>query len=1253
MRLSIGLKLAFWLGLFGTLSSGLTGYYVYQRSRALLIDSAKEKLLTATRDSAQRFDAALKATVADVDFLAGLALNRAILEAEPTTKPTMDKARLAEIFSGLLVSHPEYSQIRLIDSRHFGLETVRADRDQSGVKVIEAPHLQEKNHFPYVFETAALPAGQVYISEINLNQELGTHLGYGQPTIRVAAPVKSAAGTTLGVLVINVDLADLFKRLRDSYSGDSYPLLVNRRGDYLIHPDPAKAFSFERGRPVRIQNDIPDTAPLLNGSSRIAVLSDTAVSALGVPYLAAFARQDYGAASEGRFVVLGLYTPLDVVSIGSKTLSLQVIRIALSLSLLVSLVSLLLAKMLAKPLQAMTKAIGQFQLGLPLADIPVDRNDEIGHLARLFRALAEQLNGQIAEIHASEAKLHAILNNAPVGIWLVDTNGRYAFVNQTFCQALGIPESRFLHTSALDELLGTDMAARFEAADQRCLSGGLAPHLSQEQLTFVDGESHSLEISRTKLLGLKGEVLGIIGIATDISDRKHAADRERAHNRVLERLAKSLPLADILEAVVEGIETQNPALLCSILLLDAEGSHLLVGAAPHLPEFYNCALHGLRIGFGVGSCGTAAVTGDRVIIEDIQSHPYWTPYRELAAKAGLASCWSEPVRDAGGKLLGTLTIYQRQPALPTPRDLQMTEQAANLTGIAIEHCRANEELRLASLVYQNSSEAMAVTDALGSILAINPAFSAITGYTPAEVIGQNYNILNSDRQDYHFYQTMWHAINASGHWKGEIWNRRKNGEVFVQWLTVNTIFNEDGSPHRRVALFSDITEKKQTEELIWTQANFDPLTGLPNRRMFHDRLDQELKKAHRTGRALALIFLDLDRFKEINDTLGHDMGDLLLKDAAQRLLRCVRESDTVARLGGDEFTIILGELDDTEHVERIVVNLLQKLAEPFQLKAKVAYLSASIGITLFPKDGDKIHVLIKNADQAMYAAKHQGRNRYCYFTPSMQEAAQIRMEIAGDLRGALGADQFQLYYQPIVDLATGVVYKAEALLRWQHPLRGWVSPAEFVPIAEDIGIINEIGDWVFKQAAERAKLWRQRFHADFQISINKSPVQFHDTNQTQRDWPEHLRQLGLPGAGIIVEITEGLLLDASNDVKEQLLSFRDNGIQVALDDFGTGYSSLAYLKKFDIDYLKIDRSFVSNLGPESSDRVLCEAIIAMAHKLGMKVVAEGIETEEQHRILVESGCDFGQGFLFSQALPAEAFEARLAGGPAEFISISV
>lgn len=465
---------------------------------------------------------------------------------------------------------------------------------------------------------------------------------------------------------------------------------------------------------------------------------------------------------------------------------------------------------------------------------------------------------------------------------------------------------------------------------------------------------------------------------------------------------------------------------------------------------------------------------------------------------------------------------------------------------------------------------------------------------------------------------------------------RRDGSEFPIELTISE--HHYAGKYEFTAFIRDITRRKMSSEQLLQLAHFDTITNLPNRVLFYDRLKQEIKKRQRVKLPLAVLLLDLDHFKEVNDTLGHDIGDILLKEVAQRLNVCVRDADTVARLGGDEFTLILSSIEDNSVIERLANKILQQLSEPFKLKDDVVYISASIGITLYPEDAQTIEELLKNADQAMYEAKKQGRNRFSYFTASMQAAAKARASLASDLRLAIAGNQFIMLYQPIIDFADYSIRKAEALIRWQHPVRGLVSPAEFIPIAEETGLIVEIGDWVFQQAAMQVQKWREIHHADFQISVNKSPVQFYNRSNMHTSWLTHLESLNLPCESIVIEITEGLLLDASQHVIEQLLDLRQSGFKVAIDDFGTGYSSLSYLKKFEIDFIKIDQSFVNNLALGSSDLALCEAIIVMAHKLGMKVIAEGVETALQRDLLREAGCDYAQGYLFSRPVSVKDFE---------------
>lgn len=555
--------------------------------------------------------------------------------------------------------------------------------------------------------------------------------------------------------------------------------------------------------------------------------------------------------------------------------------------------------------------------------------------------------------------------------------------------------------------------------------------------------------------------------------------------------------------------------------------------------------------------------------------------------------------------------------------------------------RVANSMKLSAMVYEHTSEGIIVTDDQGLIISSNPAFSEISGYSQEDVVLKNYSELHLNPLDISPHQLISIATTTEGSWQGEMKLQHKNGNFSVVGLTVNTIFNEDKSVHYRVTIFSDITQKKADEELILQQANYDHLTGLPNRRLLLDCLTQEIKRATRSNLRLAVLHVDIDHFKKINDSLGHDMGDILLKEASSRLTASVRITDTVARLGGDEFILILSELHDIESVERVIQDILVKIAQPFQLNNEVVFVSASIGIAFFPEDATTALDLLKHSDQAMYNAKNKGRNRSSYFTPAMQTLAKSRMTTLKDLYSAVADNQFSLHYQPIVELCTGQIHKAEALIRWSHPIKGMISPADFIPIAEETGLIHKIGKWVFLESTKQLAIIRSQFDPDFQISINKSPVQFQSDRQTHTNWFQHLNKLGLPGNSLVIEITEGLLMSDSKVTNKILTDLQQAGLELSLDDFGTGYSSLSYLKKYDIDYLKIDRTFVSNLSENSDDAVLCEAIIVMAHKLGIKVIAEGIETEQQKIILLNADCDYGQGYLFSKPVPIKELISKL------------
>ncbi len=536
-----------------------------------------------------------------------------------------------------------------------------------------------------------------------------------------------------------------------------------------------------------------------------------------------------------------------------------------------------------------------------------------------------------------------------------------------------------------------------------------------------------------------------------------------------------------------------------------------------------------------------------------------------------------------------------------------------------------------------ANDVIILMDGNGTMIEANDRSEKMFGKSRSEMIGQNIRCV-FDLKDNSVFEEKWDALTIEKGLIFEAYGRHTNGSIFPVEIS-SRVIETDGRLFVQF-IIRDISEKKKAEEMVWRHANYDQITGLPNRRMFTEKLFFETRKAQRNNASVGLMFLDLDHFKDVNDTMGHGVGDLLLKEASDRLRVCVRETDTVARLGGDEFTVIVSDIENFGDVERVAQCILDELAEPFTLEGQSVHISASIGITFFPQDATETHDLMKTADQAMYAAKSQGGNQYHYFTPSMQEAVQKRMHMINDLHVALENNQFETVFQPIIDLKTGDICRAEALIRWHHPVHGLINPASFVPLAEDTGLIQAFGDWVFLEAAKQAAKWRKHV-PDFQVSVNISPVQFKNEGIDTNVWFAHLKSLDLPPEAIVVEITEGLLLDIDEHTSNQLLALSDAGIEVALDDFGTGYSSLAYLKKLDIDYVKIDQMFVKNLTTSEEDRVLCEAMTVMAHKLDIAVIAEGVETLAQLRMLASFNCDYGQGYYISGPVSEEEFEELL------------
>ncbi|ADL55976.1 diguanylate cyclase/phosphodiesterase with PAS/PAC sensor(s) [Gallionella capsiferriformans ES-2] len=607
-----------------------------------------------------------------------------------------------------------------------------------------------------------------------------------------------------------------------------------------------------------------------------------------------------------------------------------------------------------------------------------------------------------------------------------------------------------------------------------------------------------------------------------------------------------------------------------------------------------------------------------------KNQPFKLQHRDITPSGAIL--WEEvsgvPFYDDAGHLLG------------------LRGTGRNITGRKLKE----EQLRVAAAAFE-THEAIMITDAHGTIIKVNQAFQRITGYSQEEVLGENPRILSAGRNEKSFYSAMWQQLTTLGRWRGEIWDKRKSGQIYPKWMTITAVRDENGKTTEYVAIFSDITQRKLAEEEIRNLAFYDALTRLPNRRLLLDRLHAALSVSARSRRFGAVLFLDMDRFKTLNDTMGHDYGDLLLIEVAERIKLCVREIDTVARLGGDEFVILVEEIDTraeetSKHIAAIAEKIRSALSVPYRLKEKHHHSSPSIGVCLYRGIEESTDDLLKHADMAMYQAKDSGRNAVRFFDPLMQQAVEARVTLENDLRHALPNDQLQLYYQIQVDNDRRAI-GAEALVRWIHPIRGMVSPAHFIPIAEETSLILEVGAWVLKTACLQLAVWADRpMTCNLILAVNVSVQQF-----KQVGFVEHIAELirayCIVPQRLKLELTESVVLNDVSDIVQKMCALKSLGVRLSMDDFGTGYSSLSYLKNLPLDQLKIDQSFVRNIATDENDAVMVKTIIAMAQNFRLNVIAEGVETEAQLAFLKQNGCMCYQGYYFGKPAPIEQFQSQL------------
>ncbi|HJV88564.1 MAG TPA: PAS domain S-box protein [Noviherbaspirillum sp.] len=801
-------------------------------------------------------------------------------------------------------------------------------------------------------------------------------------------------------------------------------------------------------------------------------------------------------------------------------------------------------------------------------------------------------------LEESERLFRQLFDNAADGIFIANTEGRYTDVNMSACRMLGYNR---------DELVGKRIGDLIPEKDKQ--------RLAEAREYFLQNSEHA-QVANWELRNKAGVFIPVeinarilpdgrwMAVVRDISERIHI-------QRELERYAEEL----------QDLYDHAP---CGYHTLDANGVYVQVNKTELDWTGY-----------------TAEELVGRKRITEMLTEESRKKFSENFPKfidpGKVRELELEFIRKDGSILpvmLSTSIAFDISGDVASSRAtlFDMTELA-----------EAQKKLRQAATVFEHTSDAILITDAGGTIVAVNKSFTRITGYQPEEVIGKNPRLLKSDRQDDTFYRNLWASLDETGVWQGEIWDRRKSGELFPAWETITAVRDDSGRITDYISVFSDITTIKATEDKLTRLAYHDPLTGLPNRLLFNDRISQALAHARRHRTRAALLLLDLDRFKLINDTLGHAAGDQLLQIVAARLQVAIREEDTVARLGGDEFAIILPQLDDIEDAAMLAQKLTRLVAQPLELSNQLLTISTSVGISIYPDDALDPETLSKSADMALYGAKDKGRNGYEFYSPEMTRTATETLLIDRDLRKALTMNELELLYQPQVCLATGCIVGVEALIRWNRPQHGQQAPSRFIPIAEETDLIESIGDWVFDTACAQMRRWRTAGAAPVRLAINLSVRQI-KRPQLIEEIRNKLHAHRLDGdIRLDLEVTESALQTEPHTV-EALKELKALGLKIVIDDFGTGYSSLNSLKHLPGDILKIDRSFIHGIPGDSGDKAIASAIVAMGHSLGMRVVAEGVETPEQLKFVMDQHCDDVQGFLLYPPLPVEECGRYLLAG---------
>ncbi|MDD5056241.1 MAG: EAL domain-containing protein [Sideroxydans sp.] len=1157
----------------------------YFKARSADVESVlhAEKLRMGQSIEILRQSTLFLANVPPISGIARAASNRGTDPRDKNSYATWE-ARLQEIFTAFLRAHPDYFQARFIGVADDGRELVRVERRADRIEVTPREALQAKGDRDYFKAGLTLALGRVYLSEFNLNQEYGKVEQPHRPTLRAVTPVFDASGHLFGMVVINQDASGLLNSASAGLPAGMQAFIADQQGRYLLHPDSARAFSFDTGGNDNIAADFPSLKPLFGAQKQNYLPLHAESIGGGVRYLAA-ERVYFDAGNPARFLLLAYCIPPEVVAKQAAGIAPPNFFAMLLVVAVGGLLMLVLRRTFA-PLKRIAAAARKIAAGEHDVRLPKTGGGEITELADALNVMLDKLSD--SEVLAREnAFRKELIDSLPGIFYMIDPQGNFLLWNRKLELVLRCSQEEILFSHPLDFFEGEDKV-KIENAIRQVFIEGEAE--AEAVLLSKDGSRTPYQFTGRRV-GYNGRSM-LVGLGTDISLLQQSMLR---HERVL-------------EAAMDG--------------------------------FWMASERGVLEEVNAAYASMSGYTRQELIGMHISQLDANEQERDVRARIDKIITQGYDRFEAGHRRKDGEMIEVEVSATYMPEEKKFFVFCHDIT----QRKHYESDLRVAAATFE-TQDATLITDAQSNIIRVNRAFTEITGYTPEEVLGRNPRIMSSGRHDKAFYGAMWRQILERGAWAGEVWDRRKNGEIYPKWLTITAVKNEDGKVTQYVAIFNDITARKQAEDEIRNLAFYDALTRLPNRRLFQERFHAALVASARYRDFGAILFIDLDRFKVLNDTLGHDYGDLLLIEVAERIRGCVREMDTVARLGGDEFVVLLESISsDKADAERksglVAEKIRESLSRPYQLKEHEHYSSPSIGITLYHGDDESMDALLQHADAAMYQAKSAGRNAARFYDPGMQQELVLRSTLENDLRRAIENKELYLYYQLQVDNGRHPV-GAEALIRWINPQRGLVSPASFIPVAEESSLILEIGNWVMEQGCAQLAAWGKAERLrDLTLAVNVSAHQFrrHDFVELVEALLQRYR---IDPSRLKLELTEGVVVDDMDEVVTKMLALKGLGVLLSLDDFGTGYSSLSYLKRLPLDQVKIDQSFVRGITVDPGDAVMVQTIIDMAKNFNLEVIAEGVETEEQFTFLKQHDCMAYQGYLFGKPLPLEQMEAMI------------